>query len=69
MHMYGYEYYGGNGIVGAQVCTCMMLNLYTLTLVCIFSILFSIHFLRCCQEEFVQHSRGSLVAYHIVLLL
>lgn len=26
MHMYGYEYYGGNGIVGAQVCTCMMLN-------------------------------------------
>ena len=47
MHMYGYEYYGGNGIVGAQVCTSIMLTLYTLTSVCIFSILFSIHFLRC----------------------
>ena len=31
----------------------MSLTLYTLTSVCIFSILFSIHFLMCCQGEFV----------------
>ena len=30
-----------------------ILTLYTLTSVCIFSILFSIHFLRCWQGEFV----------------
>ena len=36
---------------------------YDLTSVCIFSILFSIYFLRCQQEEFVSHSRA-LVAAH-----
>ena len=34
--------------------------LYTLTSVCIFSILFSIHFLRCWQREFNHHPRASL---------
>lgn len=42
----------------------MRLNLYSLTLVCIFSQLFSIPFLRCWQGEFVQQSRVSLVADH-----
>ena len=31
----------------------------------IFSILFSIHFLRCLHREFVKQSRASLVGYHI----
>ena len=39
------------------------------TSVCIFSILFSIHFLRCRQGEFVQQSRASLVADHFYVLL
>ena len=34
---------------------------YTLTSVCIFSILFSIHFLRCCQRELFRRSRASLI--------
>ena len=38
---------------------------YDLTSVCIFSILFSIHFLRCQQGEFVSHSRA-LVAAHFL---
>ena len=38
---------------------------YDLTSVCIFSILFSIYFLRCQQEEFVSHSRA-LVAAHFL---
>ena len=36
------------------------------TSVYIFSILFSIHFLRCCQGEFVKQSRGSLVCDHFL---
>ena len=39
------------------------LTLYTLTSLCIFSILFSIHFLRCRQGEFVQQSRASLASF------
>ena len=39
------------------------LTLYTLTSVCIFSILFSIHFLRCWQGEFVWQSRASLASF------
>ena len=35
-----------------------LLNSYTLTSVCIFSILFSLHFLRCRQGEFVRQSRA-----------
>ena len=42
------------------------LTLYTLTSVCIFSILFSIHFLRCWQREFVQQSRASPVGDHFL---
>ena len=34
---------------------------YALTSVCIFSILFSIHFLRCCQRELFRRSRASLI--------
>ena len=37
------------------------LALYTLTSVCIFSILFSKHFLRCQHGEFVLQSRSCLV--------
>ena len=39
----------------------MSLTLYTLTSVCIFSILFFIQFLMCWQGESVQQSRGSSV--------
>ena len=35
---------------------------YTLTSVCIFSLLFSIHFQRCSQGEFVQQQRATLVS-------
>ena len=38
-----------------------VLTLYNLTSVCIFSKLFSKHFSKCWQEEFVQQSRASLV--------
>ena len=38
------------------------LNLYTLTSLCIFSILFSIHSQRCWQGEFVSQSNTSYVA-------
>ena len=41
-----------------------VLTLYTLTSLCIFSTLFSIHFLRCWQGEFVSQSRASLVCDH-----
>ena len=37
------------------------LTLHTLTLVCIFSLLICLHFLRCWQGEFVQQSRASSV--------
>ena len=43
-----------------------VLTHYTLTSECIFSILFSIHFTRCKQEEFVQQSRASLVGDHFL---
>ena len=43
-----------------------MLTLYTLTSVCIFSILFSVNFLRCWQGEFVEQSRASLVGGHFL---
>ena len=36
-------------------------TVYALTSVCIFSILFSIHFLRCCQRELFRRSRASLI--------
>ena len=44
----------------------MSLTLYTLTSVCIFSMLFFIHFLMCWEGEFVQQSRGSSVGYHFL---
>ena len=37
----------------------VILTLYTLTSICIFSIWFSIHFLRFLPEEFVSQSRAS----------
>ena len=43
-----------------------LITLYTLSLVCIFSSLFSIHFFRCCQGEFVLQSRASLVGDHFL---
>ena len=43
----------------------VLLILYTQTLVCIFSILFSIHFLRCWQGEF---SIASFVGDHFLLI-
>ena len=42
------------------------LTLYTLRSECIFSILFSIHFLRRRQGEFVYQSRASLVGDHFL---
>ena len=45
------------------------LNLYTLTSVCIFSILFSIDLLMCWQGEFVQQSRLSLGGDHFLYSL
>ena len=45
-------------------------NLYTtFTSVCIFSILFSIHSLRCWQGEIVSQSRASLVGDHSFSLM
>ena len=43
-----------------------MLTLYTLSSLCIFSLLFSIHFQRCPQGEFVQQSQASLVGDHFL---
>ena len=43
-----------------------LITLYTLSLVCIFSSLFSIHFFRCCQGEFVLQSTASLVGDHFL---
>ena len=46
--------------------TIHILTLYTLTSVCIFSILFSIHFLRCWQGEFVEQSWALLLDDHFL---
>ena len=43
-----------------------LLILYSLTSVYVFSLLFSIHFLRCWQGEFVLQSGASLVGYHFL---
>ena len=43
-----------------------LLTLYTLTSVCIFSILFFIHFPRCWQGEFVIQSKVSLPGDHFL---
>ena len=45
-----------------------ILTIYTLTSVCIFSILFSMHFLRCWQGEFVYRSKASFVDNHFLYL-
>ena len=45
------------------------LTLYTQTSGCIFSKLFSIHFLGFRQGEFVQQSRSSIVGDHSFILL
>ena len=50
----------------SQVQTCMDLIIYTLTSVRIFSILFSKHFLRWWQREFLSQSRAYLVADHFL---
>ena len=44
----------------------MSLTLYTLTSVCIFSILSSIRFIRYWQKEFVSQSRGSSVDHYFL---
>ena len=46
-------------------CNCI-LTLYSITSVCIFSILLPRHFLRLWQGEFVQQSRASLVGDHLL---
>ena len=51
------------------MCTTTSLTLHTLTSVCTFSILFSIHFPRCWQGEFVSQSRASLVSDHCLYSL
>ena len=45
----------------AWVHNCLTLTIYNLVLICILSILFSIHFLRCWQGEFVKQWRASFV--------
>ena len=56
--------------IGIPVLLCTFciktLPLYTLKLVYMFSTLFSIHFLRCWQGEFVKRSRASLVHDHFL---
>ena len=47
-------------------CDLVQLILYTLISLCIFSILFIIHFLRCWKGEFVEQSRTSLVGDHFL---
>ena len=51
---------------GYEITTILSLTRYTLTSVCIFSILCSIYFLMCWQGEFVWQSRASLVGGHFV---
>ena len=53
-------------VVSDDVMYASVLTLYTLTSVCIFSILFSIHFLRGWQGEFVYQSREYLVRDHLL---
>ena len=48
-------------IIWPDVQSAQTFTLYPLTSVCIFSILFSIHFLRCWRREFVYRSREYLV--------
>ena len=43
-----------------------LLSLYTLTLVCIFSIMLFKHFLRCWQGEFVSQSKASFPGDHFL---
>ena len=55
------------GIITDQIGLLLPLStLYTLTSVCIFSILLSRHFLGFWQGEFVQQSRASLVGDHLL---
>ena len=42
------------------------LTFYTITSVCIFSILFSMHFFRCLQGEFVWQSKASIIGDHFL---
>ena len=49
-----------NNFVLSFICKMYSLTLYMLTSVCIFSILFPVHFLRCWQREFVEQSRVSV---------
>ena len=54
-------------VPSVQILFChLQLIFYTFTSVCKFSILFSFHFLRCWQEEFVYQSRVSLVDDHFL---
>ena len=45
---------------------CSLLGLIAPASVCIFSVLVSIHFLRCWQGEFVKQSRASFVGDHFL---
>ena len=61
------------GLAHWRLCVCVcggssscILTLYTLTSVCIFSILFSVCFLRCSQGEFGKQCRTSLVSDHFI---
>ena len=51
----------GNIVYCCVFCLKRCFTFCTRTSVCIFSILFSIHFLRCWQGEFVEQSRAFLV--------
>ena len=51
---------------GELTITSWELTLYTLTSLCIFSILFSIHFQRCWQGEFLYQSKAFLDGDHFL---
>ena len=54
-------------IGGCRLCKrWLSLTLYTLESECIFSILLFIHFLRCCQGEFVFQPKVSFVGDHFL---
>ena len=55
-----------NGLGKKEWARDQSLTLYTLTLVCVFSILFSVHFQRGWQGEFVSQSRVALVGDHLL---
>ena len=53
MHMYGHEYYGGNGIVGGQVSSQLntVISCITLKIIVKFMIWSATHLLQCISDK------------------